>query len=510
MIKRVSIIILSLCVFAGCAAGSKGGLTRKDVIVQYDGIRQLSTELTAAEGNGAPALAPEGFAKVREQLDLAIDYASGGKKEKAEAAAEEGLVLIRKVRRQMEESREMFSEVLATRERARNAGAPGLFPKKYKALEEDLLEATQLLEVGKEKKAVKFRRELLEAYSGLELKALKKGTVAAAGAAIRRAEKNDAGDYAPKTLKQAKEELKRVALVLDADRTHTEKANEHAMRVIWLAGRAEAITKLAKMFEDKDYSFESIILWYQDQLNGISEPLKRELPFNESNAVVVDNLNQVLASLMNALVDARKMMKENGSRIEDLERKAADLHKEYQGKIRELLGASRKELVVLRKKYANELSPKARKTAEKERIALESKERFDYVQSMFNEKEAKVSMDKADVLIQIHGFRFPPGKAQINAVNFGLLNKVISAIEQYPKSQAIISGHTDSKGDADKNLALSVKRAANVQKFLHEIGGISKDRTESQGFGETKPVASNNKKRGRALNRRIEILIINR
>ena len=125
-------------------------------------------------------------------------------------------------------------------------------------------------------------------------------------------------------------------------------------------------------------------------------------------------------------------------------------------------------------------------------------------------KEAKVSRDKMDVLIQIHGFRFPPGKAQINAVNFGLLNKVISAIEQYPNSQVIISGHTDSKGDADKNLALSVKRAANVQKFLHEIGGISTERTESQGFGETKPVASNNKKRGRALNRRIEVLIINR
>ena len=117
-------------------------------------------------------------------------------------------------------------------------------------------------------------------------------------------------------------------------------------------------------------------------------------------------------------------------------------------------------------------------------------------------------MDRKNVLIQIHGFRFPPGKAQINAVNFGLLNKVISAIEQYPKSRVIISGHTDSKGNADKNLAPSIKRAANVQKFMHEIGGVSGDRTESMGFGETKPVASNNKRRGRALNRRIEVLIV--
>jgi outer membrane protein OmpA-like peptidoglycan-associated protein len=202
------------------------------------------------------------------------------------------------------------------------------------------------------------------------------------------------------------------------------------------------------------------------------------------------------------------MMKENQARVEDLEKKITDLHKEYQGKIGEFLDASRKELVVLRKKYASELSPKAKKIAEQERLDLEEKERFEYVQSMFSPQEAKVSMDKKNVLIQIHGFRFPPGKAQINAVNFGLLNKVISAIEQYPKSRVIISGHTDSKGNADKNLALSIKRSANVQKFMHEIGGISGDRTESMGFGETKPVASNNKRRGRALNRRIEVLIV--
>jgi outer membrane protein OmpA-like peptidoglycan-associated protein len=506
--KRVSIIIVSFCVVAACAGSDKGGLTRKDIIGQYDKVRQLSTELTAAEGNGAPFLAPAGFTEAQEQMDTAIDYASSGKKEKAEAAAEDGLQTLERVRAQMEESNEMFSEVLAIRERARNAGAPGLFPKVYEQCEEDLREATRLVEDGKKKKAVKLRKELLTDYSELELQALKKGPVDAAKAAIKRAEKNEAGDYAPKTLAQAKEELKQVGLILDGDRTQTGKADERAQRVIWLAGRSEAITTLAKMFEDKDYTLESIILWHQDQLDEVSAPLERELPFNEPNAVVVENLNQIIASLIDALKDGRKMMKESQARVEDLEKKIADLHTEYQGKIGEFLDASRKELVVLRKKYASELSPKAKKIAEQERLDLEEKERFEYVQSMFSPQEAKVSKDGKNVLIQIHGFRFPPGKAQINAVNFGLLNKVISAIEQYPKSRIIISGHTDSKGNADKNLALSVKRAANVQKFMHEIGGISQNRTESMGFGETKPVASNNKKRGRALNRRIEVLIV--
>ena len=340
MLKRVSIFILALCVVMGCAASKKGGLTRKDIIGQYDTVRQLSTELTAAEGNGAPFLAPRGFAQAKEQLDLSVEYASKGKKDQAESTAKKGLKTLKKVRARMEESREMFSEVLATRERARNAGAPGLFPKPYKNAEEELFEAAALLEDGKEKKVNKLRRELLETYSELELKALKKGTVAAAKAAIREAEKNDAGEYAPKTLKLAEEELKRVALVLDADRTQTEKANEHANRVIWLAGRAEGITALAKMFEDKDYTLESIVLWYQEQLSEISEPLERELPFNERNGVVVDNLKQVLDSLMKALADARKMMKDNQVRIEEMEQKIADLHTEYRGKISELAGGA--------------------------------------------------------------------------------------------------------------------------------------------------------------------------
>ncbi|MCP4600337.1 MAG: OmpA family protein [Proteobacteria bacterium] len=491
----------------GCATG--GGLTRKDILSQYETVGKLSTELAAAEGKDADLLAPEGLSEAQEQLEKAIEYAQDAEKTKANSTADNGLSILDQVNKNIEQSREVMAEVLATRERSEAAGAPGLFSSKYEALEERLREATMLVENGRLEKALELRPDLLNDYSELELKALKKGTIEAAKAAIEKAEVGDSDDYAPKTLKLAKEEIKLVASVLEADRTQTDKADSHAERVIWLSRRAEGITEMVKMFENRDYTGENIILWYQDQLDAINEPLTDDLPFNESNRVVVEGLHETVASLVKALNDARSMIKKNQSRIEELEKKSAKKRKKYEGIIEELLGASRKELVSLRKKYSNFLSKDARNRAETERLALEIKERFKYVESLFEKNEAKVSVKGNDVLIQIHSFQFKPGGAEIKATNFGLLNKVISAIQQFSKSRIEISGHTDSMGGADKNMALSMKRASNVEKFMTEAGGISADRVKSKGFGETKPVASNEKRKGRARNRRIEVLIVN-
>jgi OOP family OmpA-OmpF porin len=59
------------------------------------------------------------------------------------------------------------------------------------------------------------------------------------------------------------------------------------------------------------------------------------------------------------------------------------------------------------------------------------------------------------------------------------------------------------------NLALSQERARKVARFLVDVGGVEARRVTAQGFGETRPVASNDTKEGRAANRRVEILIIN-
>lgn len=81
-----------------------------------------------------------------------------------------------------------------------------------------------------------------------------------------------------------------------------------------------------------------------------------------------------------------------------------------------------------------------------------------------------------------------------------LLNKYFSSLPVY------ICGHTDETGPDDYNLSLSLKRAQAVADYL-VAQKVDRKRLKVQGFGKDYPIANNEKKKGRALNRRTEILL---
>ena len=76
-----------------------------------------------------------------------------------------------------------------------------------------------------------------------------------------------------------------------------------------------------------------------------------------------------------------------------------------------------------------------------------------------------------------------------------------------PGMQILIAGHTDSMGSDAYNLALSRGRAASVERYLIEQG-IAPQRLRSQGFGESRPIASNDTEEGRRQNRRVEFQVL--
>jgi outer membrane protein OmpA-like peptidoglycan-associated protein len=88
------------------------------------------------------------------------------------------------------------------------------------------------------------------------------------------------------------------------------------------------------------------------------------------------------------------------------------------------------------------------------------------------------------------------------------LKRLVKLMKENPSINVEISGHTDNIGSAVYNQYLSEERAKSVVKFLveHEI---SAGRLAFKGYGFSKPIASNNDEKGRALNRRIEFLIYN-
>ena len=102
---------------------------------------------------------------------------------------------------------------------------------------------------------------------------------------------------------------------------------------------------------------------------------------------------------------------------------------------------------------------------------------------------------------------FDNGKATIKFESAEILNQIINVLKKFPKSRFRIEGHTDSTGNKRKNIELSQNRADAVKIYLIQ-GGIASDRLESVGYGPEKPIASNKNKKGRALNRRVEINLI--
>jgi OmpA-OmpF porin, OOP family len=109
------------------------------------------------------------------------------------------------------------------------------------------------------------------------------------------------------------------------------------------------------------------------------------------------------------------------------------------------------------------------------------------------------------VLQQVH---FQTASATILPDSFPMLQEIALLLKANPDIKRLrIEGHTDNRGNADYNLDLSKRRAASVRQWLTDHG-IAADRLESEGYGLTRPVATNDTDAGRAQNRRVEFKIL--
>ena len=102
---------------------------------------------------------------------------------------------------------------------------------------------------------------------------------------------------------------------------------------------------------------------------------------------------------------------------------------------------------------------------------------------------------------------FATNRAVIRPRSFPLLNRIAKATRMCPRAKLRIAGHTDDRGHRNFNLRLSRARAAAVRDYIVSAGGEAGDIAVT-GFGETRPIASNDSRLGRARNRRIEIDVI--
>jgi len=101
---------------------------------------------------------------------------------------------------------------------------------------------------------------------------------------------------------------------------------------------------------------------------------------------------------------------------------------------------------------------------------------------------------------------FESGSAKLVQSSYPILNFFATAFEHCQEFTIAVSGHTDSTGNANYNQALSQKRAASVARYLVEAG-VPNESLRVIGYGESRPIASNNTALKRSRNRRIEFSI---
>jgi outer membrane protein OmpA-like peptidoglycan-associated protein len=134
---------------------------------------------------------------------------------------------------------------------------------------------------------------------------------------------------------------------------------------------------------------------------------------------------------------------------------------------------------------------------------------FSEIKTRWNPLEKDIPLEPIAVgnSIVLRNIFYETNRYQLKAISYAELDKLVSFLVNNPDIRIEIEGHTDGEGIEAYNIDLSLKRAQAVYGYLLDHG-IAAFRLSFKGYGESKPVSTNETEEGRALNRRTEIRIM--
>jgi outer membrane protein OmpA-like peptidoglycan-associated protein len=490
---------------AGCAGApaSAPGIAEMETIPEnpVELVNQLSSEISAARTEQINILSPNWFSKAESAFfDAQKDLKKGREIADIEKSAIESRSYLAKAREIAGISRSTLAEVLEARKLARDAGATR-FEKPYRSVEDAFLNLTGAIEKDNLSYAQKHRDKVVERYRELEVKAIKESTIGEVRRLIESAESSGAKKIAPQSYDAAVSQLEETDAFISANPHAKQAMHDMANESLFKANRLVVITNQSDRI--KAMAPEDIVLWAEGMLERITTQLGAQDMRNQDYATQVDNIigsidalksdrdfvsqrNQALQTEMQGQADAFQ------ARLDALNVKVATL----EGKTRD-------------SQMATERLARERKAAE-QRLAAERKFNQQYVnvQNYFDKDEAEVYKQENQLVIRLKAMRFPVGKSIIMPENYALLSKVQKAIRTFNDPRVIVEGHTDSTGSDDVNMLLSQQRAEAVREYMIANQTLPPDGISAVGYGSERPLASNATTAGRAINRRIDIIIV--
>jgi outer membrane protein OmpA-like peptidoglycan-associated protein len=120
--------------------------------------------------------------------------------------------------------------------------------------------------------------------------------------------------------------------------------------------------------------------------------------------------------------------------------------------------------------------------------------------------ELNAKTTERGLVVTLGDMLFETGKSNLKGNATAELAKLSTFLKTYPDRSLLIEGHTDSVGSEDSNMSLSQRRADSVRLFLVQQG-VNSSRLSAYGKGESSPISDNESVEGRALNRRVEVII---
>lgn len=133
---------------------------------------------------------------------------------------------------------------------------------------------------------------------------------------------------------------------------------------------------------------------------------------------------------------------------------------------------------------------------------------MDDLRAVFTADEAEISGAEDEITIRLIGVRFTSVTGyQITDESEEILAKFTEVYRLYPDHDYAVEAHTDSRGSQSYNQSFSQSRAEAVLEYLMENAGRPGNGVTATGFGETRPIATNETAEGRARNRRVDVVL---
>jgi outer membrane protein OmpA-like peptidoglycan-associated protein len=476
---KTGLIGIAILVFIGPAFAQNMDEVRQNLFGDADKL------MVQAQAEQAAVLSPENFKAATIKYNEAIkDFKDGKPLKEIERKVAEVQQRLNQCLDTAKLGKLNFVSTLKSREDALNANAPEFAAADFEKAETEFIAATKKLEKGDVKNAKRTIPEIDQLYRQAELLAIKASIIGTVRNLIEEAKREEAHKYTPITFANAQKLLNEAEAILNSARRSETSAKEKAESAEIEAKHAIFLTRQIKRLRKSPQDWENFVLDREILIEQIATEMGFKPRFDEG----MDNpLKRVHKITQNLLKEKKELMTEVEEKNGELQTLRAELQK-YKEKEQGL------QAELQEKQYRLELK-------------RQRDEKIKNLEGMFTPDEAVVLRKGNQIIIRLIGLSFPSGKSTIEPEYFSLLTSVQRAIRNFSEATITIEGHTDAIGNDRYNENLSYERAMAVKQYLLANMGLDDSRITALGYGESRPIASNESNDGRAQNRRIDLVL---